>query len=113
MRWARLAAFVLLQFSGAEAYAAGITLNNWQDINSVILCPIAVAMFWILMVLSIIMVIVAAFMYVTAAGNPERVGKATKTITYAAIGVAVALMARAFPLIIASIFSATGVQGCS
>ncbi len=105
--WAiRLGTLPLTRFLSSEAHAAGITLKDYTEINSVILCPIARDMFWVLIAISTIMILVSAYMYVTAGGDPEKVGKATKTITYSAVGVVVALLARAFPLVIASIFNA-------
>lgn len=106
--WLRIATFVLLQFSSIGVHAAGIDIGNWKEIGTKILCPIAAAMFWVLIALSTVMVLVAAYMYVTANGDPEKVGKAHKTIGYAAAGVVVALIARVFPIVIASIFGVPG-----
>jgi len=108
----RLGAFLFVGFLGFEAHAAEITLNDYTEINSKILCPIAAAMFWVLIAISSIMVLVAAYMYVTAGGDSEKVSKAHKTILYAAIGVAAALLAKAFPVVIASIFGVGDVNGC-
>ena len=43
--------------------------------------------------LSTIMVLVGAFQLITSAGNPEKVSQGRKTILYAAIGLAIALVA--------------------
>lgn len=95
------------------AYAQGITLENPEDISTKILCPIARWMFGILISLSVIMVLVGGYMYLTAGGDSEKVSKATKTITYAAIGVAVAIIARGFPILIGSIFpGVSGIRSC-
>src|SRR5579871_1828365 len=69
-----------------------------------ILCGIFDWMFFILIALSSVMILVSAFLYVTANGDSEKVGKATKTITYAAIGVAVALLSSQVPVIVGSFF---------
>ncbi len=53
--------------------------------------------------LSVIMVLVGAFQIMTAAGDPEKFSKGRKTITYAAIGLALALIAGGVPYIIKSI----------
>ena len=51
-------------------------------------------LFTILIAFAGIMIIVAAFYFVTAAGNPEQITKARNFILYALIGVVVALSAR-------------------
>jgi len=51
-------------------------------------------LFTILMAFAGIMVVVAAFYFVTASGNPETVAKARQFIIYALIGVIVAVLAR-------------------
>jgi len=43
--------------------------------------------------LSVIMVLVGAFQLMTSAGNPEKASQGRKTIMYAAIGLAIAIMA--------------------
>lgn len=73
-----------------------------------ILCTAMKWMFWVLILLSIIMVLAAAYMYVFSGGNPENVSKANKTILYAAIGVAVALLARGIPTLVAEFLGAQG-----
>jgi type IV secretion system pilin len=73
-------------------------------------------LFYLLIAFSVIMIIVAAYNYLTAQDNAEKVTKATKTLTYVAVGVAVALIAKGFPILIGDIFSASitsQTQGCS
>ena len=72
------------------------------------MCTIFAWMFYGLIVLSVIMATVAAFNYVTSNGDGEKVGRATKTILYAAIAVAVALLARGIPPIVATFMGASG-----
>ena len=50
--------------------------------------------FGILLVIVIIMVLVAGYMFVTGGGNPEQVGKARTILMYALIGLAIAVLAR-------------------
>lgn len=61
-------------------------------------------MFWTLTFLTVVMVLVAAYQYLTSQGDPQKVGNATKTITWAAVAVIVALIAAVFPIIIGDIF---------
>jgi hypothetical protein len=58
--------------------------------------------FWGLIVLTIVFVLVAAFKYLTASGDPEKVKNAGHTLLYAAIAIVVALIAKGVPLIISS-----------
>ncbi len=51
-------------------------------------------LFTILIAFAGIMIVIAAFYFVTASGNPETVAKARQFIIYALIGVIVALLAR-------------------
>ncbi len=56
-----------------------------------------------LIVLAVIFIIMAAFKYLTAGGDSEKVGAANKQILYAAIAVAVGLLATAVPSVVSSI----------
>jgi len=76
------------------------------------MCGIANWMFYFLIILSIIMIVVAAYMYLTSNGDPEKVGKATKSLTYAAVGIAVGILAKAIPVLIGSIIGASGLSVC-
>jgi heme/copper-type cytochrome/quinol oxidase subunit 2 len=60
--------------------------------------------FWIVIVISVIMVLVAAYDYVTAGDDTEKTTRGRKRLTYAAVGIAIALLAFASPLIVLSIF---------
>ncbi len=53
--------------------------------------------FYIIMIVVGIMILYAAFIYLTSQGNPEGPQKANKLITYAIIGLVIALLARAIP----------------
>ena len=54
-----------------------------------------------------ILIIYAAFLYMTSAGNPEKVGRAGKTIWYTVVGYAIILFSKAFVYIIKDIVGAT------
>ena len=65
---------------------------------------------WVLGVLALvggIFILVAAFQYLTAAGDAEKLGKAKNTLIYAIVAIAIGLLARGIPFIIQSI---TGIQ---
>ena len=78
-----------------------------------IICVVINWIFWLLIVLTIIFVLYAAFLYLTAAGDPEKVKGASHTLLYAAVAVIVALIAKGLPLIVSGFIGGglTGV-GC-
>ncbi len=82
------------------------------DIQGVmgILCNILDYVFGLLMILALVFVLVAAFYYLTSSGEPEKVSTANKTLTWAAVAIVVALFARGFPFIIASVVQGS-IQG--
>ena len=76
-------------------------ITNTKDIEGLAL-GITLWIFWGLIVFSIVMVLVGGYRYLTSAGDAEKVKKANKTLIYAAIAVAVALIAAGVPLIVSS-----------
>jgi hypothetical protein len=76
------------------------------------LCTVFAWAFYFLIVIAVIFVIVAAFKYLTAAGDPEKVKSAGQTLLYAAVAIGVALLARAVPLVVGSFLGASGVSSC-
>jgi hypothetical protein len=94
-------------FTGSNVPQSGV--SNLSGVLSS-LCAIFSWAFIGLLVLAGIFIIVAAFRYLTAAGDPEKVKGAGTMLLYTAIAIAVALLARAVPLVIAS-FLGTSVQG--
>lgn len=64
------------------------TINAIADIFLIIMQWI----FAFALILGIIMVIISGISYMTAAGDSDKVGKATKILTYSVIGVAIALI---------------------
>lgn len=85
-----------------------------SSLNGVLqsLCTVFAYAFYFLIVLAVIFVIVAAFKYLTAAGDPEKVKSAGTMLLYTAIAIGVALLARAVPLVVASFLGASGVTSC-
>jgi hypothetical protein len=54
-------------------------------------------------ILSIVMVLIAAFRYMTSAGDATKVKLATNMLIFAAVGVAVAILARTLPILVGSL----------
>lgn len=86
----------------AQNQPAGVVTSS-EDVTK-LFCGALAWMFWGLIVLGVAMVLVGGYMYATAAGDAERVNKATKTLTYAAIAMAVGIIAQGIPYLIASFF---------
>lgn len=105
---------VLFQVVAPYAFAQQVEVNSVTDIKTKILCPIVNIMFWAFMIIAVIMVIWSAFLYLTSGGDAEKVKTATKSLTYAAVAIVVAILANSFPLIVGSIFSLSGtpITGC-
>jgi hypothetical protein len=55
--------------------------------------------------LTTIMVLVGAFQFMTGGGDPEKISKARKTLIYAAVGFAIALLASGVSSIIKSVLT--------
>lgn len=60
-------------------------------------------LFSILLIIAVIFLIVAAFYFVTAQGDPERLSKARNMVLYALIGVLIAFAARGLVLLVETI----------
>jgi hypothetical protein len=59
--------------------------------------------FLIVMALAIIFILVGAMKFITASGSPEKAMEGRNYLIYGAIGIIVALLAKAFPAIVKSI----------
>jgi len=66
--------------------------ENFAGVIGVIV-TIAQWMFGLLMALSIVFILYAAFMYIIAQGNQERIDTAKRILIYAVVGLVVAVMA--------------------
>jgi magnesium-transporting ATPase (P-type) len=77
-----------------------------------LMCDVAGWIFAFLMVLAVIFVLVAAFNYLTAQGDPEKVAGANQALIYAAVAVAVAVVAKALPSVVSGFVGSTGINAC-
>ena len=64
--------------------------------------------FYVLMILAVLFLIMAGFMFVTARGNEDQIKKARTMLTYAVIGVVVAILAQGAITFIESILRGAG-----
>jgi phosphoglycerol transferase MdoB-like AlkP superfamily enzyme len=63
-------------------------------------------LFTILLVVAVIFLIIAAFTFITASGDPAKVEKARNFVLYALIGVAVAVAAKGLVMLVQTIMGA-------
>jgi Type IV secretion system pilin len=75
------------------------------------LCTVFDWLFYFLIALAVVFIVIAAYKYLTSSGDPEKVKGANNTIIYAAIAVAVALLAQAIPLVVSSFLGANNNGG--
>ena len=84
------------------------TLTGFQNF----ICTVIVNwLFTFLILLVVVFVLLAAFKYLTASGDPERVKSASSMVMYAGVAVVAALLARGLPFLVGSLFGAGGF-GC-
>lgn len=107
-------ALPVLVMAQAPPTPSNVPQSNITSLQSVLnlLCVVFGWAFWFLVVLAVIFVLVAAFRYLTAGGNPENVGKAGSTLLYAAVAIGVALLARAVPFVVGTFLGAGSVNSC-
>ncbi len=76
-----------------------------EDINDVwtLMCTFFGWIFMGIMFVAVVYIVIAAYTYITANGDPKKVDKANHMLLYAVIGVVVAVLARNIPKIAASI----------
>jgi Type IV secretion system pilin len=101
------------QIPQAPITAPGQIANINQILSPANICAVINWVFWLVIVFAIIFTLVAAFRYLTAAGDPEKVRRAGSTLLYVVVAIVVALIAKGFPLLISSFIGGglTGV-GC-
>lgn len=94
----------------AQTSAIPNPVNNLQGVFDM-LCRFAAYFVWLVIIVSVIMVIAAAFNFLTSGGQSEKVTKARQFLTYAAVGIVVVLCAVAFPVIVGSAVGYQSPQG--
>ncbi|MEK7813667.1 MAG: pilin, partial [Candidatus Desantisbacteria bacterium] len=56
--------------------------------------------FYIMTLIAVLMIVFGGFTYITAAGDPAKAGKGKTILTYAIIGLAIALIAKLIPSLV-------------
>ena len=90
--------------AGSELPTTGIPVTGGELIDRIAL--IGNWVFAIFLAISLIYIILGAFQFVTAGGNPEQVSAARQKLIFAVIGIAIALLAAGFDDIIRSVLVA-------
>ncbi len=80
----------------------GITPSSVQNVSDLVDIIIRIVQwtYLIFFTLAVLFIILAAFTYLTAAAEPEKIKKAKSQIIYAVIAIAIALLAISFETII-------------
>ncbi len=100
------------QVPGSPVTAPNAGINSINAVGTS-LCAITNWLFYFLILLAVIFIIWAAFKYLTAAGDPEKVKSASHALLYAAIAIVVGILAKAVPSLVGSIIGQGGVTtGC-
>lgn len=87
--------------------APQVQVRDWSQVL-VLFSKIFNILFWILILLAVLFIVWAAFNYLTAGGDPEKVKSANHKIIYAVVAIVVALLARAIPTLVCSFLGASG-----
>ena len=103
-----------MAFAQTAPTQTNVPQGNITSMQSILqlFCTVFAWAFWFLIVLAVIFIIVAAFKYLTAAGDPEKVKSAGTMLIYTAVAIVVALLARAIPLVIGSFLGAGNLTSC-
>jgi hypothetical protein len=81
--------------------APGNVLSNQSQIPQSV-CNVVDWLFYGLIVFSVIMVLIAAYGYLTSGGDPEKTKAAGQRLLYAAIAIIVGILAASFPYLVSS-----------
>lgn len=76
-----------------------------------LMCGLARWLFTGAIIFSIALAIVIGIQYMTSGGNPEKIKAAHSKLLYLAVGIAVAILARTFPVLVGTILQTPGATG--
>lgn len=75
------------------------TFGDWAGFIAAV-TSVTNMIFAFVIIVAVLLLIYAGFMFITAAGDQDKTATAQKALTYAAVGVGVALLARVIPVIV-------------
>jgi len=76
------------------------------------LCTLVAWIFTLLIVLTVIFILYAAYLYLTSAGDEEKIKKANHQLLYAAIAVIVAILSRGLPTLVSLFLGRGTIPSC-
>ena len=82
---------------GGKQINSPIFLNDYADVDTVVNNKVIVALNYFIgfsAVVAVILIIMAGYNFITAAGDPEKIEKGQKGLTAAVIGMIIVLLAR-------------------
>lgn len=86
-------AALMLAFPVLAIESAPDNVNTIEDVISIINTAVN-WLFTLILAIAVIMLLWAAFLWMTSAGDEEKTGNARKTLIYALVGVAIAIIAK-------------------
>ncbi len=101
---------IFVSFLLVANFVSAVEIENPLEYDTFqeILGAVSLFLFQIGLALAPVMLIIAGFMFVTAAGSPERVTNAKKMALYTVIGLAVILLASGLIAVLKSIIGSQG-----
>lgn len=116
MLWLARASSLLLTVGG-PLIAYGIEVQTPPNITTFSqlmtrVCNLMNVLFTVLVVIAVIFVLFAAYRYLTAAGEAEKVKSANYQLLYAGIAIVIAILARGAPVVVANVVGGETFQGC-
>ncbi len=76
------------------------------------LCTLVAWIFTLLIILTVIFILWAAYLYLTSAGDEEKIKKANHQLLYAAIAVIVAILSRGLPTLVSIFLGRGAIPSC-
>jgi hypothetical protein len=100
--WLASAALMAPVLVFAQAAPPDVSITTTGGVIGLLLriLDLARIIFWIV---AVAMILYAAFLYLTAGGDPIKVGKANATLRYAIVAIVVALIATSLPFLVRSL----------
>jgi hypothetical protein len=97
----------LARFASAQEVTIPNPLQGTDSISELLTDKILPGVAGIVASLSTIMIIIAGILYLTSAGSPEKINTAKKAITYAIVGLVIAIAAGTIATIIKTTLGVT------
>ena len=76
------------------------------------LCTLVAWIFTLLIILTVVFILWAAYLYLTSAGDEEKIKKANHQLLYAAIAVIVAILSRGLPTLVSLFLGRGTIPSC-